>query len=614
METALTPGSVIKGKYRVEHVLGAGGMGTVVAAVHLDLREHVALKFLLPEFAQNSEIVERFLREARAALKIKGEHVARVMDIDRLDDGTPFLVMEFLAGHDLSSVRSSGRPLPLAEAVTYVAQAAEAIAEAHKLGIVHRDLKPANLFLTRRSDGFPCVKVLDFGISKVGIEGEVGVTKTSTVMGTAEYMSPEQMRSARDVDGRADIWALGVILYELTTARMPFPGETITEVCARVFTEVPSPPSSLRSEVPPALEAVILRCLERDRGRRYQTANELIADLRALAMNAAAVGHLAPARHASLAAAAPGRTVLAAPAVEALAFGGPATDATPASSRSASMAPASSARGSTEISYSVSAGAPSGAALSPGRPGSTEIASAPPRVTTAPPRGRAVAAASAVVVVALGVAGYGVVRTRSASPAAAAPVQERAAVSAESASPPPVASVAEIDLDAPQAPGPASTATRRTPKSAVDADRPTAATSARPSSTASAAASSAAAAGPSLAASAASAAPTATADATTVAATASAAAEPDGPAFDRKAAAAAIQTAAVGLGLSCSTSGTIAATITFAPSGAVSKVLLSDIFLGPAVRLCVSGYLRSARVPPFVGAPVTVTKTIQMRQ
>src|ERR1700760_4922495 len=196
MSDEVREGDVLAGKFRIERVLGRGGMGVVVAATHIQLEERVALKFLLPEALGNGEAVARFAREARAAVKIKSEHVARVSDVGTLDSGSPYMVMEYLEGQDLADwVRHSGAMRP-ADAVEFVLQACEAIAEAHALGIVHRDLKPANLFVTRRVDGSPCVKVLDFGISKLttpGSTSDMGMTRTSTVMGSPLYMSPEQM-------------------------------------------------------------------------------------------------------------------------------------------------------------------------------------------------------------------------------------------------------------------------------------------------------------------------------------------------------------------------------------------------------------------------------------
>ena len=195
----ITPGTVLAGKYRVERIIGQGGMGLVVEAKHIALDERVALKFLLPDYASHPEAAARFLREARAAVKIKSEHVARVSDVGTLDNGSPYMVMEFLEGSDLSQVLEKRGVLAIPEAIDYVIQGCEAIAEAHSHGIVHRDLKPANLFLTRRQDGYPLVKVLDFGISKTMGNVE-NLTKTMAAMGSALYMSPEQMQQTRSVD------------------------------------------------------------------------------------------------------------------------------------------------------------------------------------------------------------------------------------------------------------------------------------------------------------------------------------------------------------------------------------------------------------------------------
>jgi len=271
-------GQVLVGKYRVERLLGRGGMGVVVAAHHLQLDEKVAIKFLLPEAVGNVEVVERFVREARAAVRIKSEHVARVSDVGTLDGGEPYMVMEHLEGSDLAAWLERG-PLPVEQAVEFVLQAGEAIAEAHALGIVHRDLKPANLFVVRRADGLWSVKVLDFGISKVTARGESqragDFTRTAAVMGSPLYMPPEQMVASKTVDARSDIWALGVILYELMTGQAPFAGDTLPEVCMRIALEAPRSLGTFRPEIPPTLEAVVLRCLEKDRERRYSNVADL---------------------------------------------------------------------------------------------------------------------------------------------------------------------------------------------------------------------------------------------------------------------------------------------------------------------------------------------------
>jgi serine/threonine-protein kinase len=271
-------GEVLAGKYRVERVLGEGGMGVVVAAHHIGLDERVAIKFLRPEMLENSEAVDRFAREARAAVKIKGEHVARVFDVGTLETGAPYMVMEFLQGEDLSArIRLRG-PLGCEDAVAFVLQACEAIAEAHTLGIVHRDLKPSNLFCIRGADGRPAIKVLDFGISKVAsltASAPGPATQTNCVLGTTLYMSPEQLHSAKGVDGRTDIWALGVVLFELLTGRVPFEGETHVQVAVKVSVEAPPSLRAIRPDAPPELEAVIMRCLEKRRELRYPDVAEL---------------------------------------------------------------------------------------------------------------------------------------------------------------------------------------------------------------------------------------------------------------------------------------------------------------------------------------------------
>jgi eukaryotic-like serine/threonine-protein kinase len=275
-------GDVLAGKYRIERVLGMGGMGVVVAARHLQLDEMVAIKYLLPTALEHPTAVSRFIREAKAAVRIKSEHVARVSDVGTLSNGAPYLVMEYLEGQDLAQWLKQSGPLEVDQAVEFVLQALEAIADAHGLGIIHRDLKPANLYCVRRSDGILAVKVLDFGISKTSdlCAGEVGaITAPAAIMGSPLYMSPEQMRSARDVDVRTDIWAIGVILYQLTTGVAPFAGRTISEICEKATTLPPTPPRSLRPELPHALEAVILRCLEKNRDQRYANVAELAVKL-----------------------------------------------------------------------------------------------------------------------------------------------------------------------------------------------------------------------------------------------------------------------------------------------------------------------------------------------
>jgi serine/threonine protein kinase len=285
----VNPGDVVAGKYRVDRILGQGGMGVVVAATHVELREVRALKFLLPSSLKNGESVERFRREARTVLKLKSEHVARVLDVGKLENGAPYMVMEYLHGQDLGEALKKQGQFPLEHAVLYVIQAMDAVAEAHSKGIIHRDLKPANLYLTTLPSGMPCVKVLDFGISKIAKESkeDVDMTNTSAVLGSPQFMSPEQMRASRDVDPRTDIWALGVILYQLTTGKLPFRGRSSTEIIANMFTIRPEPPSRLVSRLPPKFDDVVMRCLRLEPADRFATIAELAQALAPLAPPAA---------------------------------------------------------------------------------------------------------------------------------------------------------------------------------------------------------------------------------------------------------------------------------------------------------------------------------------
>jgi serine/threonine protein kinase len=270
-------GDILAGKYRIERVLGQGAMGVVVAAHHLELDARVAIKFLLPSTLGLPKVVARFAREARAAVKIKSEHVARVIDVGKLENGAPYIVMEYLEGEDLGAwVQTRGR-LPVAQAVLFVLQACEAVAAAHAIGIVHRDLKPSNLFVIRLADGSLSVKVLDFGISKLASRNptDASITSAAALLGTPLYMPPEQMRSARDVDARSDIWALGALLHHLLAGEPPFSGSSLTEVMASVLD---GEPRSLRASLPDApaeLEAVIAKCLQKRRGQRYANVGAL---------------------------------------------------------------------------------------------------------------------------------------------------------------------------------------------------------------------------------------------------------------------------------------------------------------------------------------------------
>lgn len=278
------PGDWLAGKYRVEKVIGAGGMGCVLAAEHAVLRTRVAIKMLLPLAVELPGATERFLREAQAAATLRSEHVARVLDVGTAEDGTPFLVMEHLSGQDLRSVIRERAPLPVGEAIDYLLQACDAILEAHAQGIVHRDIKPANIFVTNRPNGSPLVKVLDFGIAKVlAPEGAASpqdsITETGQVLGSPQYMPPEQFRSLRNADSRSDIWALGIVAYELLTGERPFRGDGMAAILLSVVEDEPAPVRAIRPELPEPLATLIMRCLSKPPERRPQGVAEVIAAL-----------------------------------------------------------------------------------------------------------------------------------------------------------------------------------------------------------------------------------------------------------------------------------------------------------------------------------------------
>ncbi|HEY3447328.1 MAG TPA: serine/threonine-protein kinase [Myxococcales bacterium] len=271
-------GQTLEGKYRIERLIGRGGMGAVFQARHEVLNQPVAIKFLLPEVSASPSAVARFLNEARAAAQIHNDHVARVLDVVQPPGGGAFMVLEFLDGLDLATLVANQGPLPVAESVGYLLQCLEAIAQAHALGIVHRDLKPANLFLAHRPDGTTCVKVLDFGISKSG-PGSTSLTATNAMLGSPSFMSPEQVRSPKSVDARSDLWSAGVCLYHLLTKELPYKGDTAGEVFAAILEQIPLPPRYLVPSIPPELEAVIMKCLQQHAEDRFADAGLLAAAL-----------------------------------------------------------------------------------------------------------------------------------------------------------------------------------------------------------------------------------------------------------------------------------------------------------------------------------------------
>jgi serine/threonine-protein kinase len=278
---------ILGGKYEVERIIGVGGMGVVVAALHKQLGRRVAIKFLF-QHMQTTELVDRFIREGQAAARIKSEHIAAVLDVGVLDNGTPYLMMEYLEGIDLDDYVADHGAVTYAEAVDFVLQACDALAVAHAAGIVHRDLKPSNLFVSQGIDGSPLIKVLDFGISKIGQSAanpdpKSTLTRPGTMLGSPRYMSPEQLRNASGVDHRADIWALGVVLHELIVGEPPYVSDTFADLCAMITTVPPTPLRQTHPDAPEALEAVILKCIEKKADARFQDVGELAAALAPLA-------------------------------------------------------------------------------------------------------------------------------------------------------------------------------------------------------------------------------------------------------------------------------------------------------------------------------------------
>jgi serine/threonine protein kinase len=271
-------GDVVSGKFRIERVLGQGGMGVVVAARHLQLDETVALKFLRAHATSDPDALARFTREARAAAKLKSEHVARVLDAGVADDGTPYIVMEYLEGRTLGKVLEDQGRLDVVTTAEYAIQACEGLAEAHARGIVHRDIKPENLFLVERSQGWRVLKIVDFGISKFNVARGASDANISTqsMMGSPCYMSPEQLRSTASVDHRTDIWSLGATIFELLAGATAYrAGQTLPQLITAIL-EQPTPKLvDFRSDVPAELSIIVARCMAKDREERFGSAAEL---------------------------------------------------------------------------------------------------------------------------------------------------------------------------------------------------------------------------------------------------------------------------------------------------------------------------------------------------
>ena len=282
-------GTLLLGKYRVEGVIGIGGMGMVIAARHEHLNERVALKLLLPRYAELTETRKRFQREAQAAYKLRSEHVCRVLDAGELEDGTPFIAMEFLKGDDLAALLRRKKKLPIIEAVDYLLQACEALGEAHANDVVHRDLKPANLVIITRKDGTRCLKVIDFGISKVATDTSSDLTNTYGYLGSPSYSAPEQFASTRAMTASGDLWSLGVILYEMVSGHGPFDftSDGLAEMATVIVRDPPTPLSKRDPSIDRTFEQIVMKCLEKEPAQRFPRVRELAEALAPFGSSAA---------------------------------------------------------------------------------------------------------------------------------------------------------------------------------------------------------------------------------------------------------------------------------------------------------------------------------------
>jgi serine/threonine-protein kinase len=272
-------GTVIGRKYRVDEVVAEGGMGIVYKGWHLVLELPIAIKVVRPEYVNHHDVVSLFVTEAKANAQLRGLHVAHVLDMGRIENGPPFIVLEYLDGRDLRAALTAEGRMPLWRAASYLSQACDGVAEAHVRGIIHRDLKPENLFLARTLEGGEVLKVIDFGISKAPAYSKRHLQLSNEGLGSPHYMAPEQISSPENVDGRSDVWSLGVVLFELLTSETPFHGDTVEAMCVQVLYHEPDRLRDLRPDLPASVEEIVARCLRKRPEERFQSVRELAAAL-----------------------------------------------------------------------------------------------------------------------------------------------------------------------------------------------------------------------------------------------------------------------------------------------------------------------------------------------
>jgi tRNA A-37 threonylcarbamoyl transferase component Bud32 len=287
LDLEIGAGAIVGGRWTVARELGRGGVGSVFEASDAS-GARVAIKVLLPDWLEHEQAIDRFAREARVLSKLETPHVGKLLDVGNLDasqGGMPYLVLELLDGLDLARLVEKRGPIPFRQAFHWCADACEGLAAAHAIGVIHRDIKPSNIFLAQLDDGPPIVKVVDFGIATNELtRRNTKLTGKDVLMGSPAYMSPEQMISSRDVDARSDVWSMGVTLYEILSGQIPFPGDTDLEIFANAMTKPPIPLADVVEAAPPQAEAILSRCLQRDRAARFQSIDELGSALRAAAV------------------------------------------------------------------------------------------------------------------------------------------------------------------------------------------------------------------------------------------------------------------------------------------------------------------------------------------